>query len=249
MTDIVRFSVRQRAEHLSIMVLFTVLVITGMPQKYYEAAFSATLVHALGGINATRLIHRIAGVLFALTVVAHLAVAIWQVATRRLTRLAIVPRRQDYRDALATLRWYLGLSKEKPLFDRFDYRQKFEYWGMVAGSMIMVATGIVLLFPVVIGSLVPGQLIPAAQVAHSMEGLMAFLVVIVWHIYNAHLNPDVFPFDWSIFTGKISRHRMIEEHPLELARIEGRPVEELFPKPENPAPPGKRPVETPHPAG
>jgi cytochrome b subunit of formate dehydrogenase len=245
MRDIVRFSVRQRAEHASVMVLFTVLVITGMPQKYYDAAFSGTLVHLMGGVGATRLIHRIAGVLFALTIVAHLGVAIWQVATRRLSQLAIVPRRQDYLDALATLRWYLGLSKQKPLFDRYDYRQKFEYWGMVAGSMIMVATGIVLLFPVVIGSLLPGQLIPAAQVAHSMEGLMAFLVVIVWHIYNAHLNPDVFPFDWSIFNGKISRHRMIEEHPLELARIEGVPVESIVPKPETPASPGKQPVETP----
>ncbi|HZR09631.1 MAG TPA: cytochrome b/b6 domain-containing protein [Myxococcales bacterium] len=245
MRDIVRFSVRQRAEHASVMVLFTVLVITGMPQKYYDAAFSGTLVHLMGGVGATRLIHRVAGVLFALTIVAHLGVAIWQVATRRLSQLAIVPRRQDYLDALATLRWYLGLSKQKPLFDRYDYRQKFEYWGMVAGSMIMVATGIVLLFPVVIGSLLPGQLIPAAQVAHSMEGLMAFLVVIVWHIYNAHLNPDVFPFDWSIFNGKISRHRMIEEHPLELARIEGVPVESIVPKPETPASPGKQPVETP----
>ncbi len=245
MRDIVRFSVRQRAEHASVMVLFTVLVITGMPQKYYDAAFSGTLVHLMGGVGATRLIHRIAGVLFALTIVAHLGVAIWQVATRRLSQLAIVPRRQDYLDALATLRWYLGLSKQKPLFDRYDYRQKFEYWGMVAGSMIMVATGFVLLFPVVVGSLLPGQLIPAAQVAHSMEGLMAFLVVIVWHIYNAHLNPDVFPFDWSIFNGKISRHRMIEEHPLELARIEGVPVESIVPKPETPASPGKQPVETP----
>ena len=248
MSDIVRFSVRQRAEHFSIMILFTVLVITGFPQKYYEAAFSATLVHALGGVNATRLIHRIAGVLFALTVVAHLAVAIWQLATRRLTKLAIVPGRQDYRDALATLRWYLGLSKQKALFDRYDYRQKFEYWGMVAGSMIMVATGFILLFPVVVGSILPGQLIPASQVAHSQEGLMAFLVVIVWHIYNAHLNPDVFPFDWSIFNGKISRHRMLEEHPLELARMEGKPVDEILPRAEAAAP-AKQPVEGAHPAG
>jgi formate dehydrogenase subunit gamma len=48
---------------------------------------------------------------------------------------------------------------------------------------------------------------------------MAFLVVILWHIYNAHLSPDVFPFDKSIFTGKISLERMEHEHPLELARI------------------------------
>jgi hypothetical protein len=63
--------------------------------------------------------------------------------------------------------------------------------------------------------------------AHSNEGLMAFFVITIWHVFNAHLNPDVFPFDASMFTGKISRERMLHEHPLELARIEGRPVEEL----------------------
>ena len=61
----------------------------------------------------------------------------------------------------------------------------------------------------------PGEMIPAAKVAHSNEGLMAFLVVIIWHIYNAHLSPDVFPFDTTIFTGTISEERMQHEHPLE----------------------------------
>jgi formate dehydrogenase subunit gamma len=229
MTDLVRFSVRQRAEHLGVMVLFSALVVTGMPQKYYQASISAKLVHAFGGIEATRLIHRVCGVSFALLVAAHLAVAVWQVLTRRLPRLSIVPGKQDYRDAVQTLRWYLGISRQKARFDRYDYRQKFEYWGMVAGSLIMIGTGFILLFPELVAALLPGQLIPAAQVAHSQEGLMAFLVVIVWHVYNAHLNPDVFPFDRSIFTGRISRHRMLEEHPLELARIEGTSVDEILP--------------------
>ena len=43
--------------------------------------------------------------------------------------------------------------------------------------------------------------------------------MITWHIYNAHLSPDVFPFDTCIFTGKISVDRMHHEHPLELARM------------------------------
>ena len=215
MRDIVRFSARQRAEHLSVMVLFTVLVITGMPQKYYDAAFSAMLVHALGGINATRLIHRIAGVLFALTIVAHLGVAIWQVATRRLTRLSIVPGRQDYRDALATLRWYLGLSKEKPLFDRYDYRQKFEYWGLIFGALIMALSGFILYFPIFVSRVLPAELIPAAKVMHSYEALLAFLIVLIWHMAGAHLTPESFPMDTSIFTGKIRKEKLRREHALE----------------------------------
>ena len=55
--------------------------------------------------------------------------------------------------------------------------------------------------------------------AHSNEGLLAFLVVITWHIYNAHFSPDVFPFDVSIFTGKVSRERMEREHQLEYERM------------------------------
>ncbi len=88
------------------------------------------------------------------------------------------------------------------------------------GAGVVVATGFVLLYPAVLTRFLPGELVPASQVAHSNEGLMAFLVVIVWHIYNAHLNPDVFPFDTSIFTGKISKERLHHEHPKEYERLE-----------------------------
>jgi hypothetical protein len=87
------------------------------------------------------------------------------------------------------------------------------------GAAIVAGTGFVLLYPTEITRWLPGELVPAAQVAHSYEGLMAFLVVIVWHIYNAHLNPDVFPFDTTIFTGRISRERMRHEHPLEYEQL------------------------------
>jgi hypothetical protein len=64
-----------------------------------------------------------------------------------------------------------------------------------------------------------------ARVAHSNEGLLAFLIVIIWHIFNAHLSPEVFPFDPSIFTGKVTREYMEKEHPIEYERIMGQSEE------------------------
>jgi hypothetical protein len=91
----------------------------------------------------------------------------------------------------------------------------------------MITTGFILWFPVEVARLLPGEVIPAAKAAHSNEALMAFLVIIIWHIYNAVFSPEVFPLDTAIFTGLISRERMVHEHPIELARIEGVPVEEI----------------------
>jgi formate dehydrogenase subunit gamma len=139
--------------------------------------------------------------------------------------MTMVPVRRDFEDAILQLRYYLGMTQQHPHYDRYDYKQKFEYWGLIFGNIIMVVTGFILYYPVQAAMFIPGQVIPAAKVAHSNEGLMAFFVITIWHIFNAHLNPDVFPFDSTIFTGKISRERMLHEHPLELARIEGAPLD------------------------
>ena len=213
----VRFAPVQRFEHAAVMTLFTVLAVTGIPQKFFDKGWARTLTGWLGGVDTARFLHRTAGILFTLVVVVHLVRVVMLVF--RGTEASLVPTRKDFRDAITTLRYYLGVSEEQARFDRFDYRQKFEYWGLVLGAAVVVATGFVLLYPSLVTSVLPGQLVPAAQVAHSNEGLMAFLVVIVWHIYNAHFNPDVFPFDKTIFTGEISLERMRHEHPLEYERV------------------------------
>jgi cytochrome b subunit of formate dehydrogenase len=217
---IVRFSLQQRIEHFITMVVFALLCLTGLPQKFYTAGWAHTIVGVFGGIDNTRWVHRGAGIVLALSTVVHFANGIFLMLSKK-TYFSMVPSKKDFEDSILQLRYYLGMTDQHPQYDRFTYKEKFEYWGLVVGNVIMVMTGFMLFFPVKAAMLIPGEFIPAAKVAHSNEGLMAFLVITVWHIFNAHLNPDVFPFDTSIFTGKVSRERYLHEHPLELARLEG----------------------------
>lgn len=214
----VRFSGIERIEHLLVMVLFTTLVITGLPQKFYEASWARWVIQFLGGIDPVRWVHRFCGFLFAFLAVWHLGRAGYQVIRSKAIPY-ILPRVKDFRDVIVTLRYYLGLSEEEAKFDRFDFRQKFEYLGLLLGSLMMISTGLILLYPVFFTSFLPGIVIPAAKTAHSYEAFMAFLVIIIWHMYGAHFSPEIFPGDTSIFTGRISRERLEKEHPLEYERI------------------------------
>ncbi len=220
-----RFSRWQRLQHFCVMTLFTLLCLTGLPQKFYDAGWAQWTLDLIGGVDRARWIHRACGLSFAGLMVIHFAVEIFTLI-RGKGSLSLVPTRRDFTDAIVTLRYYLGLSDQQARFDRFDYRQKFEYWGLVLGSILVVSTGLVLLYPVHITQWAPGIVVPIATVAHSNEGLLAFLTILIWHIYNAHLNPDVFPFDTTIFTGRISLERMHHEHPRELERVMDRAGEQ-----------------------
>lgn len=238
---VVRFSARQRLEHLAVMLLFVALAATGFPQKFPEAGLSQLLADLVGGAAPLRALHRVAGVALGAVTLLHFAFVSFDLLLRR-AGPTMVPTRQDFRDAVRMLRYYLRLSDTPARFDRFDYREKFEYWGLVFGNAIMVATGLVLMFPILVARHLPGELIPAAKIAHSNEGLMAFLVVVTWHVYNAHLAPEIFPFNKSIFTGTISREHLERHHPLESERMFPREAQLPAPAPEQArAAPARRP--------
>jgi len=214
----VRFSLGQRVEHNLLMLTFIALSVTGMAQKFYTAGWAEWVILSLGGIDYTRLIHRAFGLIFTLSAIYHFGGLIYSVFIRH-SKLSMIPNLKDVRDVIAFLKYSFGFHDKLPEFNRFDYRQKFEYWGILFGSTIMIITGFILAYPIVFTSIFPGQLVAAADEAHGNEAMLAVLTIVVWHIYDVIIKPGIFPADTSIFTGKISRKRMLEEHPLELAAL------------------------------
>ena len=209
-----RFSLWARFQHAAAIMLFGVLVLTGMPQKWPYFQVSQWTVDHLGGLVVVRWLHRAAGIGFALLVVAHLTVVIGGVLTRRM-RPSMLLSKRDFSDAVDNVKYYLGYKDEPPKFGRFDYRQKFEYWGLIFGGLIMLISGFILMYPISASRVLPAELIPVAKVTHSYEALLALLIVVVWHIAASLLSPESFPMDTTIFTGKISREKLRREHTLE----------------------------------
>jgi len=220
---IVRFGIFRRIEHHLNAIVFFILVVTGLAQRYYESTWADWVIRTLGGIDSTRLVHRYSGLLMGLLVLQHIAIAFHGLMFRN-WRPSIVINKNDFQHALTNLKYYFGFIDHPARCDRYDYKQKFEYWGVVLGGILMTVTGLILWFPVQFFNLLPflpGQVIPAAKVTHSNEAMLAFLVIVIWHIYNAVFSPEVFPLDTTIFTGRISKTRMKHEHPLEYERITG----------------------------
>jgi cytochrome b subunit of formate dehydrogenase len=221
-----RFGIGRIAEHQANALAFTVLVVTGLSQRFHEYRVSHWIIATVGGVDSLRVIHRYTGLIFITLIALHIAVGVYGVVIKRWPGSMMI-NGNDFRHAVENLKYYFGVTNHPALCDRYDYKQKFEYWGVIAGGFLMISTGLVLWFPVPVAGILLGQLIPAAKAAHSNEAFLAFLVIVTWHIYNSVFSPEVFPLDTAIFTGRISRERMVHEHPLELARIENVPVEEI----------------------
>lgn len=220
-----RFRRGRIVEHAVAIVAVGVLVMTGLSQKFYMLAFFQWLILELGGIDNVRLLHRGAGVVFLILIAVHIFIAMMGVVMRG-WQPSMMINKNDFTNAVHNLKYYVGIEKDPAQFDRYDFKQKFEYWGILVGSFLMILSGLILWFPVEATRFLPGEIVPAAKALHTHQATLIFILIAIWHIYSAIFSPEVFPLDTSIFTGMISRERMAREHPLELARMEGRPPEE-----------------------
>jgi cytochrome b subunit of formate dehydrogenase len=212
---IFRFHVPERIEHIILLVSFTGLALTGLPQKFAQNPFAQSMIDVFGGIEVVRIIHRVFATMLMAAGIYH-----GGSITYKLFVLGqppyMLPSFSDLTDLIQTMAYNLGLRKEHPRMGRFNFEEKLEYWAVIWGMSIMILTGFMLWNPVATTRFLPGEAIPAAKTAHGNEAVLAVLAIIIWHMYNvlvAHRN-------LSMFSGRIRREIMEEKHAEELERIE-----------------------------
>lgn len=209
-----RFTRRHILNHWVMIVSFIGLVITGMPQKFADQAWAKGVVMIIGGVERVRWVHHVLGTVMALQLVWHLLEGLWLHLVRRLP-MPMVPRLKDVTDFRDQVRFNLGVAGAPPAMGRYTFAEKLEYLALVWGTALMVATGLLLLYPVRWSVLFSGEIILAAKAAHGGEAILAFLSILTWHAYFVHVRH----WNTAIFTGSLEEHVYAEEHALELAAL------------------------------
>ena len=161
----------------------------------------------MGGIDVTRLIHRINAFVFTFDCLYHvlflLISGIQEIKNGKFDiRRTPFPLIKDVKDLYFDFRYFLGLEKSRPKMEKFMYKQKIHYLAMVWGCTILTLSGCCLLFPEFMVEYVPFPKISfnILRLMHAEESVLAFLVITLWHMYNVHMAPGRFPVQWTFNT-------------------------------------------------
>jgi len=216
-----RFTLNQRIQHAVLIASMTLLIVTGMPVRYYQVSVAKQLIDLMGGMESRALLHRIGAVTLIALCIYHAAYTLLSRRGRR-EFVALIPWLNDLRDFVQLMLYYLGLSQQPPRYGRYNFIEKFEYLAVAWGGTVMILTGFVMWFPSQSMRYLPKWAVDVARVAHSYEALLAFLAIIIWHFYCVHLNPDYFPMNPAFLTGKLTEEQMAHHHPLEYEKVRDR---------------------------
>jgi cytochrome b subunit of formate dehydrogenase/nitrate/TMAO reductase-like tetraheme cytochrome c subunit len=216
-----RFGRFQRTLHLVMLISFFTLALTGMALKFSYMGWAQMVSRILGGFDTMGVLHRMGA--FALGVVA--TVHISQVALRRRREKkswwatltdenSILFNLRDVKEFIQSVKWFLGLGP-RPRYGRWTYWEKFDYFAVFWGIVVIGSTGMVLWFPELFTYLLPGRSVNVATIIHSDEALLAVAFIFTVHFFNTHFRPDKFPMDPVIFTGRVPLEEFKHDKPRE----------------------------------
>jgi cytochrome b subunit of formate dehydrogenase len=204
----------ERVQHAVLAISFLTLAWTGFALKYPDQWWARPLLSMEGTYPMRSLIHRIAAGVFMAVTLTHLVSLI---VSRKLREhwKEMLPTTNDPREALSNFAYNLGLGSEPPGRSSHSYVEKAEYWAVVWGAVVMVATGLLLWANNLVLRLLPKSWLDVATSVHFYEALLATLAIVVWHFYPVIFDPDVYPLNTAFLTGitvrKQERSREREE--------------------------------------
>ncbi|MDP1716988.1 MAG: cytochrome C, partial [Burkholderiales bacterium] len=132
---------------------------------------------------------------------------------------SLIPSLQDGKDMIAMFKWFLGLAP-RPVFDRWTYWERFDYWAPFSGVTIIGVSGLMMWVPSFTAQYLPGWVFSVAMIFHSEEAFLAVVFLFTVHFFNNHFRPDKLPPpDIVMFTGAVTLEEFRHEHTLEYNRL------------------------------
>lgn len=212
-TTVVRFGAAARVQHIVLIVSFTVLIVTGLPVLVAGAGgWTMRGLFVLRGV----LHHSAAVVLIGLGIYHTFWISFTEEGRREFG--SVLPKLEDARNLVHFLKYQFGKSDTPPPFDKYDPFEKFEYLAVVWGSLVMVITGIMMWFFEFTFQILPKWTYDMARLIHGYEAILAFLAVILGHLYNVHLKPGVWPMNRVWLDGRMTAQELKDHHPKEFER-------------------------------
>jgi cytochrome b subunit of formate dehydrogenase len=190
----------ERVQHAVMALSFLTLIWTGFALKYPDTWWARPLLMLEGRYAVRSLIHRIAAAVFTAVAVTHLVSLI---ANRKLRHhwKEMLPKMDDPREALAGFAYNLGLGSDPPPRSPHSYIEKAEYWAVVWGAVVMIASGAFLWANTLVMRFLPKSWLDVATSVHLYEAILATLAIVVWHFYSVIFDPDVYPLNTAFLTG------------------------------------------------
>jgi cytochrome b subunit of formate dehydrogenase len=221
-----RFTRSQRVTHIFVIVSFLTLALTGMTLKFAHMQWARVIASIFGGVRAAGTIHRMAAIITFGYFIFHVFSLLKEKKKKRESLMkfifgknSLMFNMQDIRDFIGTVKWFLGLGP-RPKYGRWTYWEKFDYMAVFWGVAVIGFSGLILWFPEIFTSVLPGWMINVAQIIHSDEALLAVGFIFTIHFFNTHLRPESFPMDTVIFTGYVSMEEYKADRPREFAELE-----------------------------